>query len=207
MAVNTVSQNTSIVKENNGINFHVLGPAPAVLSTDVARHFQKRHTHILRDIDRLRSILPKSFTAPNFGPSEYQDSTGRTIRAFLLTRDALTLLIMGMTGKAAIMWKLRYIEAFNAMEAQLSMAAPRQQALPVAQEAQLKASYLDGLCEGKRLAARKDRLRLLERAITYRRRGMSLRDIAVLLDMSHQCVSNLLATGRRLGVETPKEAA
>lgn len=26
---------------------------------------------------------------------------------------------MGMTGKAAIMWKLRYIEAFNAMEAAL----------------------------------------------------------------------------------------
>lgn len=69
MAVNTVSQNSSIVKKNNGITFHALGPAPAVLSTDVARHFQKRHTNILRDIDVcalssrnhfLRSILSPS---------------------------------------------------------------------------------------------------------------------------------------------------
>ncbi|MGE9986308.1 Rha family transcriptional regulator [Desulfovibrio sp. SGI.169] len=103
MAVKTVSQNTSIVKENNGIRFHSLGSTPAVLSIEVARHFQKRHTNILRDIDRLRSILPKSFTALNFEPSNYQDSTGRSVRAYLLTRDALSLLVMGMTGKAAVM--------------------------------------------------------------------------------------------------------
>lgn len=28
---------------------------PTCLSTDVARHFQRRHSHILRDIDRLCS--------------------------------------------------------------------------------------------------------------------------------------------------------
>ena len=52
MSSQTVSQLAPIVKENNGITFHALGPAPAVLSTDVARHFQKRHANILRDIDR-----------------------------------------------------------------------------------------------------------------------------------------------------------
>lgn len=61
MAGTTASQSTPIVKENNGIRFHPLGLAPTVLSTDVARNFQKRHTNILRDIDRLRSICPKSF--------------------------------------------------------------------------------------------------------------------------------------------------
>lgn len=117
MAVKTVSQNTSIVKESNDIRFHSLGSAPAVLSTEIARHFQKRHSHILREIDRLRSILPKSFNAPNFGLVEQPDAKGEKRRAYLLTRDALSLLVMGMTGKAAIMWKLRYIEAFNALEA------------------------------------------------------------------------------------------
>ena len=121
MADTTVSQLTPIVKENNSIRFHSLGSAPAVLSTEVARHFQKRHSHILRDIERLCSILPKSFREPNFrltlndvpGPN----GSIRQERAFLLTRDALSLLVMGMTGKAAILWKLRYIEAFNALEA------------------------------------------------------------------------------------------
>jgi len=37
-----------------------------------------------------------------------------------LTRDGFTLLAMGFTGKKALRWKLKYIEAFNAMEQKLS---------------------------------------------------------------------------------------
>ncbi len=189
------------------IRFHTLGAAPAVLSTEVARHFQKRHHHILRDIDRLRSILPKSFNATNFGPVEQPDAKGENRRAYLLTRDALSLLVMGMTGKAAVMWKLRYIEAFNAMEAALREQRPHAEP-PAALEGRLRASYLDGLREGRRLAARADRLRLLERALRYRRLGLTNCDIARLLDIAHQRVSDLFAHGRRLGIATPamKEA-
>lgn len=67
MVENTISQATPIVKSNEDIRFLSIGSMPAVLSTDVARHFQRRHSHILRDIDRLRTILPKSFCEPNFG--------------------------------------------------------------------------------------------------------------------------------------------
>ena len=189
------------------IRFHTLGAAPAVLSTEVARHFQRRHSHILREIDRLRSILPKSFNAPNCGPVVLPDAKGEKRRAFLLTRDALSLLVMGMTGKAAVLWKLRYIEAFNRMEAALREQQPHAEP-PAALEGRLRASYLDGLREGRRLAARADRLRLLERALRYRRLGLTNRDIARLLDIAHQRVSDLFAHGRRLGIDTPamKEA-
>lgn len=199
-----LTSSPSPVKAESDIQFHSLGSKPAVLSTEVARHFQKRHHNILRDIDRIRSMCPKSFCGLNF------ESTSTTVpgphggsrqeRAFLLTRDALSLLIMGMTGKAAIMWKLRYIEAFNAMEAALGMNPP-QRALPVAVETQVKSAYLEGMREGKRLAAREDRLRLLTRAMGYRREGMSLRDIGVLLGISHNRVDRLLGAGRRLGKE------
>ena len=39
--------------------------------------------------------------------------------AFLMTRDGFALLAMGFTGKRALHWKLKYIEAFNAMENEL----------------------------------------------------------------------------------------
>ena len=121
MAEKTVSQLTPIVKENNGIRFLSLGSAPAVLSTEVARHFQKRHSHILRDIERLCSILPKSFREPNFGLTfttvKIGNGATRQERAYRLTRDALSLLVMGMTGKAAVMWKLRYIATREASHA------------------------------------------------------------------------------------------
>ena len=37
-----------------------------------------------------------------------------------MTRDGFTLLAMGFTGKAAMAWKVRFIEAFNLMEAELA---------------------------------------------------------------------------------------
>ena len=118
MAEITVSQVTSNVNENNLIHIDFLnGETPVVSSLDIARHFQRRHAHILRDIDRLCSILPKSFNASNFGRVDILDAKGEKRPAYLLTRDAFSLLVMGFTGSAAIRWKLRYIEAFNALEA------------------------------------------------------------------------------------------
>ena len=108
MAEAIVSQTVPAVQE---IQFHTLGSLPAVLSLDVARHFQKKHSDILRDIDRLRSILPKSFVERNFA-SKYRtveagNGATRKVHYYELTRDALSLLVMGFTGKAALLWKLR----------------------------------------------------------------------------------------------------
>ena len=67
MAENSVSQVSFGVNERDEIHFLSIGSMPAVLSTEVVRHFQRRHSHVLRDVDRLCSILPKSFREPNFG--------------------------------------------------------------------------------------------------------------------------------------------
>ena len=188
----------------DGISVQSLGAASAVLSTDVARHFQKKHQHILRDIDRLCSILPKSFNASNFGRVEYEDAKGEKRPAYLLTRDAFSLLVMGMTGQGAILWKLRYIEAFNALEAsalstqtELAREAGYQQGrdetlcLPAVQ-AERQAGYLAGMKEGKRLAERKDRLKLAQRALAYRRNGLSQRETARLLNISRSTLQGIL---------------
>ena len=35
---------------------------------------------------------------------------------YLMNRDGFSLLAMGFTGKKALEWKVKYIQAFNAME-------------------------------------------------------------------------------------------
>ena len=93
-----------------------------VSSRDVARVFGKEHAHILRAIRDLD--CSKSFTEANFGFSEYQDITGRTLPEILMTRDGFTFLAMGFTGEKAARFKEAYISAFNQMEARLKASLP-----------------------------------------------------------------------------------
>ena len=54
-----------------------------------------------------------------FQQVELPDSYGRMQKAYYMNRDGFSLLVMGFTGAEAIEWKLKYIEAFNAMEKKL----------------------------------------------------------------------------------------
>lgn len=87
-----------------------------VTSRQVARDFEKEHKHVLDSIDVLaKGVAEKS--ADLFISTEYQHEQNKQIyREYLLTRDGFTLLAMGFTGKRALEWKLKYIEAFNKME-------------------------------------------------------------------------------------------
>ena len=93
-------------------------------SLQIAEHFGKRHTHVLRAIRNLLAELPEN-ARPNFGLSEFTDGTGRKLPAYRITRDGFTLLAMGFTGKEAMQWKVAYLTAFNQMEAQLLAQAIR----------------------------------------------------------------------------------
>lgn len=94
-------------------------------SLDVAIYFGKSHFHVLRDIDGLIATSPacaSSFGLTSFDTPMPRGGT-RSERAFDMTRDGFTLLAMGFTGKKALQFKLRYIEQFNAMEAELKAPA------------------------------------------------------------------------------------
>ena len=122
----------------------VINGVPSVSSLDIAEHFQKRHDHVLRKIRQIISECQPEFTAPNFGVSEYVDDTGRSLPMFNLTRDGFTLLAMGFAGKVALTWKVRYIEAFNAMEQAILAAAAK----PLPPAIPAPATY-DASLEGK----------------------------------------------------------
>ena len=194
-----VSQLTSVVKNTDDIHFLSIDSAPAVLSVDVARNFQRQHSHVLREIDRLRSILPKSFNASNFGRVDIPDAKGEKRRAYLLTRDALSLLVMGFTGKAAIMWKLRYIEAFNTME-QALYENIRREARAGGAEA-VKAACQQARTETAQLFWRLGPVqkRRVRQAVRYHAMGLGKHSIAKLLDVDGREVSRLLKAARALG--------
>lgn len=93
------------------------------LSTDVARFFGKRHDAVIRDIKNLCSILP-SDRLHNFVETvvtRENPSGGAPIKskAYRMTRDGFTLLVMGWTGEKALQFKLAWLDAFNRMEEQL----------------------------------------------------------------------------------------
>ena len=101
----------------------VVDGIPTTTSADVARHFGKRHEHVMDSIRGLLAQLPEN-AHPNFRVSEYTDPTGRKLPAYVLSRDGFTLLAMGFTGKKALSFKLAYIDAFNRMEVRLHTADP-----------------------------------------------------------------------------------
>lgn len=96
-------------------------------SQAVAYYFEKDHGKVLRSIRSLLSFQETSegMTKNGYTPKwfyEYQytnEQNHQTYPAFLMTRDGFTLLAMGFTGKKALEWKIRYIQAFNEMERKL----------------------------------------------------------------------------------------
>lgn len=102
-------------------------------SRKVAEVFGKEHYHVLRDIDTLIDSIKDEKTIDTskigcikkmFFVSEYRDKTNRTQKEYLMNRDGFSLLVMGFTGEKALGWKIKYINAFNEMEAVLKQAQP-----------------------------------------------------------------------------------
>ena len=85
-----------------------------VSSVQVAENFGKQHKNVLQAIESIRA--ENSAVTPMFIESAYQAGTGKSYKSYEMTRDGFTLLAMGFTGKQALEWKLKYIEAFNLME-------------------------------------------------------------------------------------------
>ena len=68
---------------------------PVTTSQNIAQSFEKRHDHVLRDIDSLKDV-------PNFGEmffeAETPDSYGRQQKSYLMNQDGFSLLANGGKG-------------------------------------------------------------------------------------------------------------
>lgn len=77
-------------------------------SLEIAEVLEKQHKHVLRDIKKL--IMEEAITEPNFGLSEYQDDTGRTLPMYELDFAATMILITGYDSRRRAMVIDRWVK-------------------------------------------------------------------------------------------------
>lgn len=87
-------------------------------SLQVAETFGKSHQHVLRDLDNLKEGV-QNWTDLFYEDAYIHPQNKQQYRVIYMNRDGFTLLAMGFTGKKALTFKLKYIEAFNSMEKQI----------------------------------------------------------------------------------------
>ncbi|MDF2684769.1 MAG: hypothetical protein K0R47_5959 [Brevibacillus sp.] len=94
-------------------------------SREVAEMVGKPHNDLMKSIRTYAEYL----TQGNFSLSEffiessYQDSTGRTLPCYLLTRKGCDMVANKMTGEKGVLFTATYVTKFEEMESQLSNPA------------------------------------------------------------------------------------
>lgn len=89
----------------------------------VAETFEKEHRNVLKSIRKLMSATNVA-VAQMFDETTYVNEQGKEQPMFVMNRDGFTLLAMGFSGEKALEFKVKYINAFNAMEAELKSQKP-----------------------------------------------------------------------------------
>ena len=99
---------------------------PLTNSLLVAETFGKEHRNVLRDIKNLiEGGVLKNEQTPMFEETTYiSEQNKQSYPLYVMNQDGFTLLAMGFNGKKAMEFKLKYIEAFNAMKKQIEQSKP-----------------------------------------------------------------------------------
>lgn len=99
---------------------------PLTNSLLVAETFGKDHRNVLRDIKNLiEGGVLKNEQTPMFEETTYMSEQNKqSYPLYVMNQDGFTLLAMGFNGKKAMEFKLKYIEAFNAMKKQIEQSKP-----------------------------------------------------------------------------------
>ena len=99
---------------------------PLTNSKLVAEVFGKEHRNVVRDIKNLiEGGVLKNEQTQMFEETTYiNEQNKQSYPMFIMNQDGFTLLAMGFNGKKAMEFKLKYIEAFNAMKRQIEQSKP-----------------------------------------------------------------------------------
>ena len=177
-------------------------------SKQIADIFGKKHRDIIRAIHNLD--IPKDFRVRNFAQSSFvaENRSNQQYKCYEITRDGFTLLAMGFTGKKAMAFKIKYIEAFNAMEKELREIAEHRKTTfaetllssrELKKENQLLTAQNESLAQA--LLKNKPIWRKVRR---YRAMGLSQTEIARLISRHRRTVQRYIYDMRGLGIDVVK---
>jgi phage regulator Rha-like protein len=187
---------------------------PMVSSKDLALCFQKKHKHVLEEIERLRTFLPREVYLSDFRLISVSTDLGHAIRkdkAYLLSERAFYAISTGFTGRAATLRRWELVSAFlfykdayydrerENLSAQVIEARRRTAAL----ETDVEQVRREALAEGAKVAYKltPSSKRLMRRALYYKGKGLGVRNSAKLLDVHGRQVATLLKAAATLGLE------
>lgn len=90
-------------------------------SRDVAEAIERKHSDLLRTIRTYCEYLTESKIALSefFVDAEYEDSTGRTLPCYLITRKGCDMIANKLTSKKGVLFTAAYVSAFEQMKNQL----------------------------------------------------------------------------------------
>lgn len=140
----------------NRLSVFVANPVNTLDSREVAEMISKRHDNLLRDINGYVEILsnstPLKFEVSEFfTPDTYQDSTGRTLPCYQLTKMGCEMVANKMTGEKGVLFTAAYVKRFNEMEEANGIKVPKtfKEALLLALEQQEKIEQLEAAVDYK----------------------------------------------------------
>lgn len=109
-----------------GIVYRGKSNQPLTNSKLVAEVFEKPHDNVLKAIRKiLQGGIVKNDETLMFEETTYiNEQNKQSYPMFIMNQDGFTLLAMGFNGKKAMEFKLKYIEAFNAMKRQIEQNKP-----------------------------------------------------------------------------------
>ncbi len=91
-------------------------------SREVAEKIERPHKELLRSIRTYCEYLTEGKIALSeyFVPAEYEDSTGRKLPCYLITKKGCDMIANKLTGRKGVLFTAAYVSAFERMREQLS---------------------------------------------------------------------------------------
>ena len=171
-------------------------------SLKIAERFGMEHKNVLRKIQALE--MPADFQQLNFKLLQEVTKVGnggyKKNPYYEITFDGFTLLAMGFTGQKAMKFKIDFIKAFRAMEAELRNRKPTfTEALLGSRELKKENQAQKALIADMSAELLKCRP-LWRRVLKYKRLGLSTAEVCKLVGRSRSSVA-AAAIGQTAGIE------